>query len=90
MRLNTPQSLERGSVEDFASATRLTGFPCFFVEEVLWSASLAVVPMLEYADISPFREARIHRSSRLLHAYLTLWFGPVHPPEFPGMRADVL
>jgi GNAT superfamily N-acetyltransferase len=53
-------------------------------------ASLAVLPMLEYADLSPFLAAGFRRSPRLLHAYLTLWHAPPDLPELRGMYVDVL
>jgi GNAT superfamily N-acetyltransferase len=61
-----------------------------FLADASASASMAVVPMLEYADLSPFEAVGFRRSPRVLHAYLTLWSGPVQAPEFPGMYADVL
>ena len=53
-------------------------------------ATLAVVPILEYADLSPFLAAGFRRSMRLLHAYLTLWNAPPNLEQFTGMYLDVL
>lgn len=45
------------------------------------SASVAVVPLWGYFDPAPFLKARFRRSTRKLHAYVTLWGGrPVAPP----------
>jgi GNAT superfamily N-acetyltransferase len=56
-------------------------------------ASLVIVPLLEYADMSPFIAAGFRRSPRLLHAYLTLLEESPSPGalgEFSGMYVDVL
>jgi GNAT superfamily N-acetyltransferase len=53
-------------------------------------ASLAVLPMLEYSDLSPFRAAGFRRSPRLLHAYLTLWHAQPDLQEFQSMYMDIL
>jgi GNAT superfamily N-acetyltransferase len=54
------------------------------------TATLAALPILEYADVSPFREAGFRRSPRLLHAYLTLWHAQPDLQEFRSMYIDVL
>jgi GNAT superfamily N-acetyltransferase len=53
-------------------------------------AGLAVLPLLGYADLAPFRAAGFRRSPRLLHAYLTLWDSLPAPEPFPGMYLEVL
>jgi hypothetical protein len=53
-------------------------------------ASFAVVPMLGYADLSPFLTAGFRRSPRLIHAYLTLWDTSANSRDFSGMYLDIL
>jgi GNAT superfamily N-acetyltransferase len=53
-------------------------------------ASVAVVPMLGYADLSPFLAAGFRRSPRLIHAYLTLWDTSADFRDFSGMYLDIL
>ena len=53
-------------------------------------ASFAVVPMLGYADLSPFLAAGFRRSPRLIHAYLTLWDTSANFRDFSGMYLDIL
>jgi len=36
-------------------------------------ASLVLLPMLEYSDLSPFRDAGFRLTRRTLHMYLTVW-----------------
>jgi GNAT superfamily N-acetyltransferase len=54
------------------------------------SASMAVLPILKYADLSPFAAAGFRRVPRLVHAYLTLWSGALDGTELPGLYIDVL
>lgn len=61
-----------------------------FLGRVSQIASLAVLPMLEYADLSPFRAAGFRRSPRLLHAYLTLWHEQPELQEFQSIYIDIL
>jgi GNAT superfamily N-acetyltransferase len=54
------------------------------------TASVAVLPILKYADLSPFAAAGFRRVPRLVHTYLTLWTGALDGAEFPGLYVDVL
>jgi len=53
------------------------------------TAQVAVVPLLGYADMSPFLKYGFRRSPRILHAYLTMWDGSA-VSEMQGMYLDVL
>jgi GNAT superfamily N-acetyltransferase len=46
-----------------------------FVREASADAEIVVVPMLDYADLAPFRAAGFRRSRRTLNGYLTMWNG---------------
>jgi len=52
-------------------------------------ARLAVVPLLNYTDMSQFQAAGFRRSPRLLHAFLTPFEGPAPVPA-SSLYADVL
>lgn len=52
-------------------------------------AQMAIVPCLGYADMDPFSAARFRRSSRVLHAYLTVFTGEPVPEAVPSMYLDV-
>ncbi|MHB8616312.1 MAG: hypothetical protein ACYC93_09590 [Candidatus Acidiferrales bacterium] len=52
-------------------------------------AQMAIVPCLGYADTDPFSAARFRRSSRVLHAYLTVFTGEPMPEAVPSMYLDV-
>jgi hypothetical protein len=52
-------------------------------------AQIAVVPLWGYADTSVFTAARFRRSTRVLHAYLTLWCGADRPSALNSMYIDV-
>jgi hypothetical protein len=54
------------------------------------TATMAVLPILKYADLSPFVAAGFRRVPRLLHTYLTLWTGSLEEAELPGLYVDVL
>jgi GNAT superfamily N-acetyltransferase len=60
-----------------------------FLQRAAQHASVAVLPVLGYADLSPFLANRFRRSPRSLHAYLTLFTGTSVDAEFPGLYADV-
>ena len=53
-------------------------------------ASVAVLPILKYADLSPFAAVGFRRFPRLLHTYLTLWGEVLEGGEMPGLYMDVL
>ena len=62
-----------------------------FLERSAEAAKLAVLPVLEYADLSPFVAAGFRLSPRRLHAYLTLWNDtPPEEDEVSGFYLDVL
>ena len=46
-----------------------------FLTRAASDCDVAVVPVLDYSDLSPFAEAGFRRSPKLLHAYLTMWNG---------------
>ena len=54
------------------------------------TATLAVVPLLQYADPAPFAAAGFRRSPRVLHAYLTGWNAGANVQQFPGMYLDIV
>jgi GNAT superfamily N-acetyltransferase len=54
------------------------------------TASIAVLPILKYTDLSPFAAAGFRRVPRLVHTYLTLWTGALDGAELPGLYIDVL
>jgi ribosomal protein S18 acetylase RimI-like enzyme len=60
-----------------------------FLRRAAESAQVAVVPLLGYADMSPFLDAGFRRSTRVLNTYLTMWNGNVER-EMPGLYMDVL
>ena len=51
-------------------------------------ARITVLPLLGYADLTPFERAGFRQSHRLLYAYLTLW-EPWTNGTLPGMYVDV-
>ena len=52
-------------------------------------ASMAVVPLLGYADPEPFIKSRFLRSPRVLHAYLGLWDESLQPGPVTAFYLDV-
>jgi GNAT superfamily N-acetyltransferase len=60
-----------------------------FLSRAAGRAEIAVVPLLNYADVSPFRSARFRQSTRKLNAYLSMWNGQYIPPRILGMYLDV-
>lgn len=46
-----------------------------FLEQAARECDVAVVPVLKYADLSPFTEAGFRQSPKYLHGYLTMWNG---------------
>jgi hypothetical protein len=60
-----------------------------FLRCVASRAQVVVVPLLGYADPSPFLEAGFRRSTRVLHGYLTIWNGDADL-VVQGMYMDVL
>ena len=52
-------------------------------------ASMAIVPVLGYADMEPFRAARFRASPRILHTYFTLWNGSSRMEAVPSFYLDV-
>jgi len=52
-------------------------------------ARMATVPVQGYADMEPFRAARFRPSTRVLHAYFTLWNGPSSLERVPSFYLDV-
>lgn len=52
-------------------------------------ARLAVVPLLGYADMSPFEELGFRGSGRVVHAYLTLWGETPAPETVSSFYLDV-
>jgi hypothetical protein len=60
-----------------------------FLRRAAQSAHIAVVPLLGYADTSPFLKAKFRRSTRVLQTYLTMWNGNAES-EMPGLYMDVL
>jgi GNAT superfamily N-acetyltransferase len=61
-----------------------------YIEEQSKKATIAVLPLLECADVSPFTAAGFRRSTRSLNAYLTLWNSSLAHETVPGMYIDVL
>ena len=53
-------------------------------------ARLAVVPMLGYAEMSPFEELGFQPSGRVVHAYLTLWGETRAPESVSSFYLDVI
>lgn len=60
-----------------------------FLSVAAEDAQIAVVPLLDYADMSAFRAAGFRRAPRVLNAYLTLWNADTEV-EVPSMYIDVL
>jgi hypothetical protein len=56
----------------------------------LAGAQVAVLPVLGYADLSPFHEARFRPSRQVLHAYLTVWNGEPFTEPLSSMYIDVI
>jgi hypothetical protein len=52
-------------------------------------ASVVIVPVLGYADTSPFAAAKFRESGQKIHAYLSLWNGPQPQDALPGYYLDV-
>lgn len=52
-------------------------------------AQIAALPVLGYADLQPFHDARFRPSQRAVHAYLTVWNGPPFLAKLPSMYLDV-
>lgn len=62
----------------------------FLDRAVLRGAQVAVLPVLGYADLSPFHEARFRPSRQVLHAYLTVWSGKPFTEPLPSIYIDVI
>jgi GNAT superfamily N-acetyltransferase len=60
-----------------------------FLRRAARHAELALVPLWGYADSEPFRSLRFRASTRMLHAYLTLWNHPPVVAELTPMYIDV-
>lgn len=52
-------------------------------------AQLAVVPVLGYANLEPFRTMRFRPSQRVQHAYLSLWNGDPITDDLASMYLDI-
>ena len=52
-------------------------------------AQMAIVPVLNYADLAPLRAARFRSSPRLVHGYLTIFSGEPLPEEVPAAYLDI-
>ena len=52
-------------------------------------ARLAVVPIQGYSDMAPFLESGFRPSRRVVHAYLSLWAGPMDPGPLDAIYLDV-
>lgn len=74
--------------EDLPPAARV-GFLEQFLGQAALKAEVAVVPLWGYFDPGPFEEIGFRRSTRKLHAYLTLWRPSTVPGKFPCMYLDV-
>lgn len=61
-----------------------------FLAEAAQNASLAIVPVLGYSDLSPFQAAGFRRSPRLLHTYLTMWSPLPDEGDLSCIYTDVL
>jgi hypothetical protein len=53
-------------------------------------AQMATVPVLGYADLTPFKKTRFFPTRRVLHCYLTLFRDDVPLEPLPSMYLDVL
>lgn len=53
------------------------------------SAQMAIVPILNYADMEPLRAARFRTSPRVVHGYLTVFSGEPAPEEVPAEYLDI-
>jgi GNAT superfamily N-acetyltransferase len=72
------------------SPKQRTGLLNEVLQRAAVTASLAVVPILKYSDLSPFTAVGFRLFPRLLHTYLTLWTGRWDGAELPCLYADVL
>jgi hypothetical protein len=61
----------------------------FLDRATLAGAQVAVLPVLGYADLSPFHAARFRPSRQILHAYVTVWNGEPFTDALPSMYIDV-
>lgn len=52
-------------------------------------AQMAIVPVLNYADMEPLRAARFRSSPRIVHGYLTIFSGEPLPEEVPAEYLDI-
>lgn len=52
-------------------------------------AQMAIVPVLNYADMEPLRSARFRSSPRIVHGYLTIFSGEPVPEEVPAAYLDI-
>ena len=52
-------------------------------------ALMAIVPVLNYADMEPLRAARFCSSPRIVHGYLTIFSGEPAPEEVPAEYLDI-
>jgi hypothetical protein len=52
-------------------------------------AQMAIVPVLNYADMEPLRAARFRSSPRIVHGYLTVFSGEPAPEEVPAEYLDI-
>lgn len=52
-------------------------------------AQMAIVPVLNYADMEPLRAARFRSSPRIVHGYLTIFSGEPAPEEVPAEYLDI-
>jgi hypothetical protein len=52
-------------------------------------ALMAIVPVLNYADMEPLRAARFRSSPRIVHGYLTIFSGEPAPEEVPAEYLDI-
>ena len=53
-------------------------------------ARLAILPCSGYVDMAPFKTARFRTSSRVVHAYLSIFSGAPAPGAVSSMYLDVL
>ena len=72
-----------------AAPERETLLQQFLDRGISAGAQMAIVPVLNYADLAPLRGARFRSSPRLVHGYLTIFSGEPLPEEVPAAYLDI-
>ena len=95
MHAANPQKTKCLLIEDVLWGTleneeRLTLVDKMVSRGVQAGAQIALLPVLGYTDIAPFRAARFRSSPRTLHCYLTIFKGEPPPKPVSSMYLDVI